>query len=235
MRFRKTSAEAVLGIRHDCAAGMPAAQSAARYGESLSQINKILNGTLYAHVGGPIRAKRDRLPAAATRSEVEAEGRRRIRARLTVGANGCWYRTGKGINAEGYAAMSFDGHDLAHRVSYTVFVGTIPAGFDVDHFCHSLDVTCNSGNACRHRRCVNPFHLIAVPHIVNIRAGRGWTVQGSKTHCKWGHEFSEANTLRVKAPRGGKGRKCRQCRREYPNRRRDAAKDAGGITGMSND
>lgn len=46
----------------------------------------------------------------------------------------------------------------AHRLSYELFVGPIPDGYELDHL-------------CRNRGCVNPAHLEAVTHRVNVLRG----------------------------------------------------------------
>ncbi|WP_082634955.1 MULTISPECIES: NUMOD4 motif-containing HNH endonuclease [unclassified Mycobacteroides] len=49
----------------------------------------------------------------------------------------------------------------------------------------------------------------------------------NKTHCKYGHEFTESNTRLDRSPNGGTKRSCRECerRRAIPkNRRRDELK-----------
>ena len=84
-----------------------------------------------------------------------ADVRNRMLA-LDPGEGGCWnWAMSKFRN--GYGAAAFDGKQhLAHRLSYTVFVGPIPEGLEIDHL-------------CRNWACVNPAHLEAVTHEVNNR------------------------------------------------------------------
>lgn len=68
----------------------------------------------------------------------------------------CWLWTGS-ANREGYGRFHYDGRPgYAHRWVYEHFFGGIPNGLEIDHL-------------CRNKSCVNPFHLEAVPHIVNTR------------------------------------------------------------------
>lgn len=46
----------------------------------------------------------------------------------------------------------------AHRVAYEFLKGPVPKGLELDHL-------------CRNRYCVNPDHLEAVPHQVNVQRG----------------------------------------------------------------
>lgn len=61
--------------------------------------------------------------------------------RVTV-ATGCWEWRGP-MHDGGYGTF---GHTYAHRFSYELVHGRIPAGLQIDHL-------------CRNRRCVNPGHL----------------------------------------------------------------------------
>jgi hypothetical protein len=46
----------------------------------------------------------------------------------------------------------------AHRFAYELMVGPIPEDLELDHLCGV-------------RECVNPRHLEAVTHLVNVRRG----------------------------------------------------------------
>jgi hypothetical protein len=109
----------------------------------------------------------------------------------------CWLWTAARTGA-GYGAFSLgrkrDGDALAHRVAYQMRYGSIPEGLTIDHL-------------CRVRHCVNPAHLEVVSMAENLRRGYSpWAINGRKTHCKRGHEFTEENTRHYKGQRH-----CRKC------------------------
>jgi hypothetical protein len=96
----------------------------------------------------------------------------------------------------------------AHVVSYELFNGEIPSGLELDHL-------------CRNRACVNPAHLEAVPHKDNcLRSPIAvWRARKARTHCKHGHEYSEANTHVEKDG----SRSCRTCDTNYERTTRHRA------------
>lgn len=115
---------------------------------------------------------------------------------------GCWEWQRK-LSKEGYGRIGINYKVfLAHRVSYTIFKGSIPDGIDIDHL-------------CRNRKCQNPDHLELVTRGENVRRGMAWKVSGmlqrAKTHCPHGHPYSEENTIIVKDKKGNY-RSCRVCR-----------------------
>jgi len=95
----------------------------------------------------------------------------------------CWLWTGR-IH-KGYGYYSGTG---AHRVSFELANGPIPAGMELDHL-------------CRVRNCVNPAHLEPVTRAENMR--RWFALQ---THCNRGHEFTPENTYLY-----ARRRHCRAC------------------------
>lgn len=113
--------------------------------------------------------------------------------------SGCWIWVGS-LNRDGYGTCGRPFH-LAHRLSYVSHIGVVPDGLEIDH-------------KCRVRCCVNPDHLEAVTHLINVR--RGIRVpenhrNARKTHCKNGHELVGNNLVSV-VWNGRPARKCRECR-----------------------
>lgn len=120
--------------------------------------------------------------------------------RLSLDENGCWIWTGAKRNRAGYGGLELQYRKLqAHRVSYSLFKGHIPAGLHIDHL-------------CRVPACVNPAHLEAVTVRENTLRGIGTpAVNAAKTHCIHGHLFSGDNLYISK--RGW--RVCNECSRRH--------------------
>lgn len=122
----------------------------------------------------------------------------------------CWeFRRNR--NRRGYGRLTLPDQTkiLAHRLSWELNVGPIPAGLYVCHHCDNPP-------------CVNPDHLFlgtCADNAADMAAkGRGSNQHKAKTHCKHGHEFTPDNTYVEK----GGGRHCRTCLRERMRRLRGA-------------
>jgi hypothetical protein len=109
-----------------------------------------------------------------------------------------------GATSNGYGITSIDGANrLAHRVSYELAKGPIPAGLEIDH-------------KCKVRCCINPDHLEPVTGWENNRRSGSPSAKNLvKTHCDHGHEFSTENTRLYQGKR-----LCRACDREKVRRYR---------------
>lgn len=136
----------------------------------------------------------------------------RVLARVTVTPSGCWEFDGCRLD-RGYGRTSWHGRLwLTHRLVYTLMVGEIPAGLEIDHL-------------CKNKPCCNPAHLEPVTRSENLRRGTQWhhtaARELAKTHCREGHPYDLLNTYWT--PRGH--RQCRICKRaaldRYTERNRD--------------
>ena len=104
----------------------------------------------------------------------------------------CWLWTGS-LASGGYGSFYERAGKRkwkAHRFSYELAYGPVPAGLDLDHL-------------CRVRHCVNPAHLEPVTRSQNLRRGESST----RSRCPYGHEFTPENTHLTKQG----WRQCRAC------------------------
>lgn len=116
----------------------------------------------------------------------------------------CWNWIGE-ISPSGYGQLRVKNKSWrAHRFVYTILVGDIPTGLELDHL-------------CRNRRCVRIEHLEPVTRRENILRGVGFIARNArKTHCLRGHPYSGYNLTYTKG-RGRYGkpelrfRLCRKC------------------------
>lgn len=121
--------------------------------------------------------------------------------------SGCWIWLGY-IRPDGYGEIQRgrrgEGTALAHRISYELFKGEIPAHLETGHL-------------CRVRCCVNPDHLETVPRRISIARGDGPRVHkemyAQMTHCRAGHLYTPLNTYEWKTKKGYTARRCRACNR----------------------
>jgi hypothetical protein len=129
----------------------------------------------------------------------------RFMNRVLKSPDGCWLWQGYRIRA-GYGTFRAGGKThIAHRLSYELFRGLIPAGHHLDHLCLV-------------RQCVRPDHLEAVTPRVNVlRSTATSAVHARQTHCVHGHPFDEENTY---VPPGSRRRQCRKCRQRREGERR---------------
>lgn len=84
---------------------------------------------------------------------------------------GCWLWLGSTTH-DGYGTFSNNkrkgGNELAHRAAYTLFLGPIPKGLQLDHL-------------CRVRCCVNPQHMELVSGRENVSRGLISKLKENKT------------------------------------------------------
>jgi len=110
-------------------------------------------------------------------------------------ATPCLVPTWKTRDNGGYARVRVGVRTVkAHRYSYELAEGPIPAGLQLDHL-------------CRVRECVQPAHLEPVTHRENVI--RGDNFKGDQDTFGCGHARTAAN----KGTRRRPGGKCRECSR----------------------
>jgi hypothetical protein len=121
---------------------------------------------------------------------------RKVRVSLISSYKGdpCWEWTG--CLTKGYGRVAIDGKIRnTHNLTYRLFVGEVPSGFELDHL-------------CRNKRCLNPYHLEAVTHVENVRRGYQFKYRSLPGYCKGGHLLSDDNILPYELP----ARVCRLCK-----------------------
>lgn len=122
--------------------------------------------------------------------------------KIAVSERGCWEWTGA-LNSRNYGCIAVTGvSQLAHRVAYTLLVGPIPGGLEIDHL-------------CRNTVCCNPSHLEPVTQYQNVH--RRPDIR--KTHCIRGHAMTPENII-MKYRGTHEMWNCRECTNAAARRRR---------------
>ena len=146
----------------------------------------------------------------------------RFQRQIKPNDNGCWIWQGTGT-PEGYGHFQpapGEKRWMAHKWSYTAHKGPIPDGLQVDHKCHTDDLTCPGGADCTHRKCVNPAHLEAVTASENTKRQRHYN--RARTACPKGHPYDGDNLIE-----GSDGkRRCRECDRARKRATRASQSDS---------
>lgn len=120
--------------------------------------------------------------------------------KIEVLENGCWKWLGY-VDIQGYGRYEVQNNyvrdrQYAHRFVYELLRERIPPNREIDHL-------------CKYKTCVHPDHLEVVTSRENVRRSSSvCAVNGRKTHCKYGHEFTPENIYKMKH-----GRACLMCRR----------------------
>lgn len=143
---------------------------------------------------------------------------------LTYDDAPCWIWQGGTRKTTGYGVITRPGNGKqigTHVAAYELWYGPVPDGLVVDHLCHNADLACKGGAACPHHACINPAHLEAVPHQVNVARGRSYDHIARTGRCIHGHQLA-METIYINPKTGYRG--CRICRteavRQYRERKR---------------
>lgn len=156
----------------------------------------------------------------STQSPFRSDDERRFLSYIKKLRNGCWEWTAY-VNPAGYgkfmawksgrprseAAQCF----LAHRWAFQHWKGPIPKGKELDHECHSRDLSCRGGPGCPHRRCVNPKHLAAKTRSQQSKDSRRWL--RDQTRCIQSHAYTQKTLFFYRD--GSKG--CLRCTPKLPS------------------
>lgn len=95
------------------------------------------------------------------------------------GAFHCWNWTAC-KDAHGYGLFRLlpsESMKRAHRISFEWIHGKIPSDLELDHL-------------CRNRACVNPNHLQAVSHKLNVYRGKGIAIHRCDLRRRAGFKYS---------------------------------------------
>lgn len=127
-----------------------------------------------------VRPRRNQPPFGALEERlVDLKKRFLVKVRKT---DACWVWEGSQAS-NGYGSFSIKKSIRAHRLSWMLYRGDIPAGLFV---CHK----------CDNPPCVNPAHLWLGTNqenvIDSVKKGRWLLGRKKSTHCPRGHSFKDA-------------------------------------------
>lgn len=123
----------------------------------------------------------------------------------------CWLWTAGKTRGYGYLGLKHYTLEKpvrisAHRLSWQLFVGSIPDGMQIDHL-------------CKNPSCVRPDHLeVVTPKENNHRSDSPSAVYAKRTHCRNGHPY-EGDNVRVAKSGNKTYRQCVTCYQEYWRRK----------------
>lgn len=139
----------------------------------------------------------------------------RFMSHVLIG-DGCWAWTGWKTH-DGYGGFTLNAEECAgggpstlyaHRELYSLMVGPIPEGYQVDHLCYNVG-------------CCNTDHLEAVTKLENLKRRRGL--------CRQGHTMVGENVKVMGVRNGRVYARCRICYEE--KRSKDRIARTGGDAG----
>lgn len=138
----------------------------------------------------------------------------RLLSKTRLSDDECWLWTGATTGRTGYGSTRLDGVRMtAHRAVWTLLVGPIPEGMELDHL-------------CRIRLCVNPEHLEPVIQRTNWERGDAPSAKAARSGlCKRGHPLEGDNLVPWQWEHRGR-RQCKTCsdasKRAYKRRKRES-------------
>ena len=137
----------------------------------------------------------------------------RLLSKTQQSDDGCWVWTGATTGRTNYGQTRLEGVKMtAHRAMWTVLVGPIGSGVELDHL-------------CRNRLCVNPDHLEPVTPRTNWERGEAPSSVAQRTNtCKRGHPLSGDNLVPWQLENRGR-RQCKACQRENQRRWKERNRD----------
>src|ERR1043165_2474292 len=128
----------------------------------------------------------------------------------------CWIWTGNVVAK--YSMVTWRRQQVGvHRLIYAWLIEPVQKGSvqgngkrpEIDHL-------------CKNKLCCNPLHLEVVTRKINVeRRNNACAMNGRKTHCKRGHEFTVENSYPVNGGKGCKTCKVVQDRLNYVARRKE--------------